>query len=89
MLEFLVPYLIIFGTAAFLFLVWQLVKRLGGFAVRGVANTVVAEAHRGEPAGASEPWVCSQCHSVNLAEAGVCYHCHGKRSEVEEARVSA
>jgi hypothetical protein len=85
--EFLRPYLIIFGTAAILFLLWWALRGVVvGTVRRIVGKTVETTRHLDPPGSVAEganAWSCRRCRSVNRPEATTCYSCHGDRAEVE------
>lgn len=84
---FLLPYLIIFGTAAMLFGIWWTISRLVRGAAKGVSERTIAEVRRHDPPATVAPganaWSCAICKSVNRPDATVCYRCRGKRVDVE------
>ncbi len=85
--EFLLPYLIIFGTAAVLFVVWWALRGLIVATVRRIVGRTVDATRRLDPPAAVAPganaWSCRRCRSVNRPDAVVCYSCRGDRAEVE------
>jgi hypothetical protein len=84
---FLLPYAIIFGTAAVLFGAWWTIRRLLAGTAKGIAGRTIDEVRRRNPpatvAHDANAWSCLNCRSVNRPDAVVCYRCRGDRAEVE------
>lgn len=86
--QFVLPFLIVFASAAVFFVLWWILRRLVIAITRQVAERTVAETRRRDPpagvAPGADSWACRRCHSVNRADAIVCYRCRGDRATVEE-----
>jgi hypothetical protein len=85
--DFVLPYAIVFGTAAVIFVAWLVARRGMVRLGRWSSGRVIGGVRRYRPpAGVAEranAWSCGRCRSVNRPDATVCYSCRGPRSEVE------
>ncbi len=86
--DFVRPYLVVFGTAAVLFIAWRVVRAVLIATGRWGAERVVDAVRGRHPAATvdagANAWSCRRCRSVNRPDAVACYSCRGDRADVEQ-----
>ena len=74
---------IIFGTAAILFSIWWVVRRVVGHTARGVADRTIAEVRRHDPpatvAAGANAWSCGTCFLASRFTSAVWIARNGRR----------